>query len=98
VRSERFAAGPPVNHWQVVICESLTGEAQLYHASANVYHSLGDGYEADGKLELAAKNVQKAVEVGTKIDDPNLGAYKEHLKRLIAKANASVKPGGLAAH
>jgi predicted alpha/beta superfamily hydrolase len=71
---------------------------ELYHASANVYDSLGDGYEADGKLELATKNVQKAVEVGTKTDDPNLGAYKEHLKRLIAKANASGKPGGLAAH
>ena len=35
---------------------------------------------------------------GTKIDDPALEAYKEHLKRLIAKANASEKPGGPAAH
>ena len=65
---------------------------ELYPASANVYDSLADGYEADGKLDLAAKNAQKAVEVGTKIDDPRLGAYKEHLKRLIAKANASGKP------
>jgi len=62
---------------------------ELYPGSANVYDSLGDGYEADGKLELATRSVQKAVEVGTKIDDPNLGAYKEHLKRLIAKASAS---------
>jgi len=68
--------------------------AELYPASANVYDSLADGYEADGKLDLATKNTQKAVEVGTKIDDPNLGAYKEHLKRLIA----SGKPGGPAAH
>ena len=65
---------------------------ELYPASANVYDSLGDGYEADNKLNLATENVQKAVEVGTKIDDPRLGAYKEHLKRLIAKANASGKP------
>ena len=71
---------------------------ELYPASANVYDSLGDGYEADNKLDLATENVQKAVEVGTKIDDPNLGAYKEHLKRLISKANASGKPGGPAAH
>jgi predicted alpha/beta superfamily hydrolase len=71
---------------------------ELYPSSANVYDSLGDGYEGDGKLELATKNVQKAVEVGTKIDDPNLGAYKEHLKRLIAKANPSGKPDGPAAH
>ena len=71
---------------------------ELYPASANVYDSLGDGYEADGKLDLATKNVQKAVEIGTKIDDPALGVYKEHLKRLIAKANASEKPGGPATH
>ena len=66
---------------------------ELYPASANVYDSLGDGYEADNKLDLATENVQKAVEVGTKIDDPRLGAYKEHLKRLIAKASASGKLG-----
>lgn len=71
---------------------------ELYPASANVYDSLGDGYEADSKLDLATKNVQKAVEVGTKIDDPNLETYKEHLKRLIAKASASGKLGGPAFH
>ena len=71
---------------------------ELYPASANVYDSLGDGYEADGKLDLATKNVQKAVEVGTKVDDRNLEVYKEHLKRLIAKASASGNHGGPAAH
>jgi predicted alpha/beta superfamily hydrolase len=71
---------------------------ELYPASDNVYDSLADGYEADSKLDLATKNAQKAVELGTKIDDPRLGAYKEHLKRLIAKANASEKPGRPAAH
>src|SRR5215470_12538246 len=71
---------------------------ELYPASANVYDSLGDGYEADSKLDLATKNAQKAVEVGTKIDDPRLGGFKEHLKRLIGKANASGKPGGPTAH
>jgi len=71
---------------------------ELYPASANVYDSLGDGYEADSKLDLATKNVQKAVEFGTKIDDPNLAAYKDHLKRLIAKASASGRPGGPVAH
>ena len=71
---------------------------ELYPASANVYDSLGDGYEADNKLNLATENVQKAVEVGTKIDDPRLGAYKEHLKRLIAKASASGKLGAPVTH
>jgi hypothetical protein len=49
-------------------------------------------------LNLATENVQKAVEVGTKIDDPRLGAYKEHLKRLIAKASASGKLGAPVTH
>jgi uncharacterized protein len=83
------------------VAEAITvfqRNVELYSASANVYDSLGDGYEADDKLELAMKNVQKAVEVGTKIDDPNLAAYKEHLKRLIAKAGASGTPGGPVAH
>jgi uncharacterized protein len=71
---------------------------ELYPASANVYDSLGDGYEADSKLDLATKNVEKAVEVGTKIDDPNLPAYKEHLKRLVAKAGSSGKLGGPGGH
>jgi hypothetical protein len=72
-----------------------TGTAK---ADITFQHLEPDGYEADSKLDLATTNTQKAVEVGTKIDDPNLGAYKEHLKRLIAKANASGKPGGPAAH
>jgi uncharacterized protein len=71
---------------------------ERYPASANVYDSLGDGYEADNKLDIATENVQKAVEVGIKIDDPSLGAYKEHWKRLIAKASASGNHGGPAAH
>lgn len=71
---------------------------ELYPASANVYDSLGDGYEADDKLDLATRKVQKAIEVGTKIDDPNLGAYNEHLKRLIAKASGSGKLAVPAAH
>ena len=61
----------------------------LYPYSANVYDSLGDGYQADGKFDLAAENVQKAIEVGTKNDDPNLNLYKEHLKQLTAEASAA---------
>ena len=66
---------------------------ELYPGSANVYDSLGDGYEADGKLDLATENVQKAVEVGTKTDDSGLEAYKAHLKRLMAKGSASGPAG-----
>jgi uncharacterized protein len=102
----RPAEGPMNNLGYQLLGEKKVAEAivvfkrnvELYPGSANVYDSLGDGYEADSKLDLAAKNVEKAVEVGTKIDDPNLAAYQEHLKRLIAKAGASGKLGGPAAH
>jgi len=64
---------------------------ELYPASANVYDSLADGYEADSKLDLATRNAQKAVELGIKIDNPHLGEYKEHLKRLYAKIRQQLK-------
>ncbi|HEX8816912.1 MAG TPA: alpha/beta hydrolase-fold protein [Terriglobales bacterium] len=71
---------------------------ELYPGSDNAYDSLGDGYEADGKLDLATQNVEKAIEVGMKIDDPDLGEYKEHLQRLVAKANAATKAIGPGTH
>jgi predicted alpha/beta superfamily hydrolase len=67
---------------------------QLYPGSANVYDSLGDGYESAGKFDLALQNCEKAVEVGTKTNDKNLDQFKDHLKRVADKAKAS---GGQAA-
>ena len=61
---------------------------ELYPGSANVYDSLGDGYESAGKLDLALQNCQKAVEVGTKTNDQNLDQFKDHLKRLTEKIKA----------
>jgi tetratricopeptide (TPR) repeat protein len=62
---------------------------EMYPGSANVYDSLGEGYENSGKLDLAAKNFQKAIEVGTKANDPNLSDYSNHLKRVAAEAEAA---------
>ena len=67
----------------------------LYPHSANVYDSLGDGYQAAGKLDLASQNVQKAIEVGTKNSDPNLELYKQHLKQIQSEASAA---GGRVEH
>jgi uncharacterized protein len=64
---------------------------ELYPGSANVYDSLGDGYEAAGKLDRAIQNVEKAVAVGTKIGDQNLDLYQAHLKRVVAAKAASDK-------
>jgi uncharacterized protein len=62
---------------------------ELYPASANVHDSLGEGYETAGKFDLATQQFQQAIEVGTKISDPNVGQYKDHLKRVAAEIKAA---------
>lgn len=64
---------------------------QLYPESANVYDSLGDGYEGAGKIDLALRNCEKAVEVGTRTNDRNLDQFKDHLKRVAAEAKAGAE-------
>jgi len=58
---------------------------ELYPGSANVYDCLGAAYENSGKLELAAENFKKAIEIGTTTADPRLEAYNDHLKSVTAK-------------
>lgn len=53
-----------------------------YPGSANVYDSLGEGYENNSQYELAESNYQKAYELGTKSDDPNATVYKTNLERM----------------
>lgn len=68
---------------------------ELYPASANVYDSLGEGYENAGKLDLATQSFQKAIELGTKTFDPGLDSFQDHLKRVTGKAkSAADKPAG----
>jgi Tfp pilus assembly protein PilF len=64
---------------------------ELYPGSANVYDSLGEGYENAGKLDLARENFQKAIEVAAKNSDPSLAAFKGHLKRVTDTAKAGAK-------
>jgi uncharacterized protein len=64
---------------------------ELYPGSANVYDSLGEAYENVGKLDLATAEVQKAVEIGTKTNDPQLDAFKRHLKQVTDKATGGPK-------
>jgi predicted alpha/beta superfamily hydrolase len=61
----------------------------LYPGSANVYDSLGEAYENVGKFDLATAEVQKAVDIGTKANDPQLDAFKRHLKQVTDKAKAA---------
>jgi predicted alpha/beta superfamily hydrolase len=67
---------------------------ELYPRSANVYDSLGDGLEAQGKADLALQNVQKAVEVATQTGDPLLPDFKKHLDRLVVAGKSAADKAG----
>jgi len=54
----------------------------VYPGSANVYDSLGDGYDAAGQLQLAEQNYARAVELAEATDHPNLGVYRANLERI----------------
>jgi len=58
---------------------------ERYPESANVYDSLGEAYENQGKPEMAAKNYEKAVMLGEKIGDANLPVYRTNLERVSKK-------------
>jgi predicted alpha/beta superfamily hydrolase len=53
-----------------------------YPHSSNVYDSLAEGYQGQGKLDEALKAVNKALSVGGK-QDPNYQAYLEHHKAIL---------------
>ncbi len=67
--------------------EFFLHNVKLYPESVNVYDSLGEGYEAAGKLELAKKNYEIAVNKGTESGNNNLAIYKEHLDNVTKKLN-----------
>jgi uncharacterized protein len=53
--------------------------------SANAYDGLADACEKAGMWEEAIASSQRAVALGKKFTDPNLGYFKEHLKKIKAK-------------
>jgi len=67
----------------------LQKNVELYPGSANVYDSLGEAYEAAGKLDLATANFQKAIDIGTKNGDGNLSEYRAHLARVTTEKAAA---------
>ena len=55
---------------------------ELNPNSANVYDSLGDAFDAQGKKKKALKNYKKAVSIGEITNDVNLQAFKNNVERL----------------
>jgi len=56
--------------------------ARNYPQSANVFDSLGDGYDAAGKFDLAYESYKKAHARGLEIGDPNTDIYKQNYERM----------------
>jgi predicted alpha/beta superfamily hydrolase len=65
--------------------EFFQHNVSLYPESANVYDSLGEGYEAADKLKLAKENYEMAIKIGAKLNDNNLAIYKDHLENVTKK-------------
>lgn len=79
----QFLLGPDKKVAEAI--EVFKVNVERYPESANVHDSLGEAYEAAGKLDLARAGYQKAIDIGGPKADPNLSAYKDHLAGLDKK-------------
>lgn len=66
---------------------------ERYPGSANVYDSLAEAYERDGKLDLARSNYEKAHQLGVKTNDPNTNLFKTNFDR-VSTLVKQAKPTG----
>jgi uncharacterized protein len=62
---------------------------ERYPNSADVYGNLAEAYEKTGKLDLARQNYERAVRLGEKNGNPNLGEYRANFERV----NTALKRG-----
>ncbi len=67
---------------------------ERYPNSANVYDSLAEAYEKGGKLDLARPNYEKAVQLGSQNNDPNLQVYKTNFERVDGLLKKSAAGNG----
>jgi predicted alpha/beta superfamily hydrolase len=58
---------------------------ERYPASANVYDSLAEAYERQGRLDLAEPLYEKAHVLGRQNNDPSTAVYKTNYERVHAK-------------
>lgn len=65
-----------------------------YPRSANVYDSLAEFYERDGKPDLALPLYARAVALGREASDPNLNVYRQNHDRVAALLKQPAKPAG----
>ena len=64
---------------------------ERYPASANVYDSLAEAYERDGRIDLAEPLYDKARLLGEQNHDPNAATFKTNYERAHAKLKETTK-------
>ena len=64
---------------------------ERYPASANVYDSLAEAYEREGKLDLAEPLYDKARTLGQQNNDPAYATFKANYERVHAKLKETTK-------
>lgn len=64
---------------------------ERYPASANVYDSLAEAYEREGKLDLADPLYDKARTLGQQNNDPAYATFKANYERVHAKLKETTK-------
>jgi len=64
---------------------------ERYPQSANVYDSLAEVYEKQGRLDLAEPLYDKARTVGQQNNDPNAAIYKANYERVHAKLKETTR-------
>jgi len=64
---------------------TFKANVERYPASANVYDSLAEAYEREGRLDLAEPLYDKARLLGEQNKDPNTAIYKTNYERVKAK-------------
>ena len=68
---------------------TFKANVERYPNSANVYDSLAEAYERDGRIDLAEPLYQKAQTLGERNNDPNVATYKANYERAHAKLKDS---------
>src|SRR5215204_6138238 len=70
---------------------SFKTNVERYPSSANVYDSLGEAYERQGRIDLAEPLYDKARILGEQNNDPNAAIYKTNYERAHAKLKETTK-------
>jgi hypothetical protein len=65
--------------------EILAENTRRYPDSPNVWDSLGEAYERDGRADKARESYRKAIELAIAQRDSLASTYREHLDRVTAK-------------